>query len=115
MTRRHPGSTRTNTLFPYTTLFRSAVGEVVSKALRSLPADPGELEGAGEDEECNHGPHGTGAPAFLADIAEEPSGGEREDADRDEEFRRLHPDIDAVHQTGVENVRRGRDVRKRAV
>src|SRR3546814_20525644 len=34
MIRRPPGSTRTDTLFPYTTLFRSAVLE------RAVPAEP---------------------------------------------------------------------------
>src|SRR3546814_11717373 len=32
MIRRQPGSTRTDTLFPYTTLFRSAVGFLVDPA-----------------------------------------------------------------------------------
>src|SRR3546814_19470452 len=35
------------------------VVEVGSTAPRSLTADPGELEGAGEDDACKHAPHGT--------------------------------------------------------
>src|SRR3546814_20707135 len=38
MIRRHPRSTRTNTLFPYTTLFRS-VAQICGKLLRSDPLD----------------------------------------------------------------------------
>src|SRR3546814_17884149 len=40
MLRRPPRSTRTDTLFPYTTLFRSAVGMLVAGVLLSLPLDP---------------------------------------------------------------------------
>src|SRR3546814_2550089 len=47
MSRRHPRSTRTDTLFPYTTLFRSAVGRP--------RADRGSGQGAGEPAEPRRG------------------------------------------------------------
>src|SRR3546814_1592215 len=39
MVRRPPRSTRTDTLFPYTTLFRSAVIDAVAKVTHIAPAD----------------------------------------------------------------------------
>src|SRR3546814_19236360 len=44
MKRRPPRSTRTDTLFPYTTLFRSAEGRDRLSELQSLPAPDGEAE-----------------------------------------------------------------------
>src|SRR3546814_4202372 len=41
MIRRPPRSTRTDTLFPYTTLFRSAGDELVAAALRPRPQSKG--------------------------------------------------------------------------
>src|SRR3546814_14081039 len=38
MTRRPPRSTRTDTLFPYTTLFRSPLGFHLRRATRAIPA-----------------------------------------------------------------------------
>src|SRR3546814_3934121 len=57
MIRRPPRSTRTDTLFPYTTLFRSDVNSEVPEALR-LPADdhdrePGD-EGHGVSDQIEH-------------------------------------------------------------
>src|SRR3546814_5207423 len=54
MIRRPPRSTRTDTLFPYTTLFRSAGGGAQGAGKLSLPAEPGgcaarRLCGAGGD------------------------------------------------------------------
>src|SRR3546814_2201424 len=78
MIRRPPRSTRTDTLFPYTTLFRSLVVEVIlpvagdalaQKALRvglaRLPAAGGDGEGVAADD----GGHGG-----LGGIAAEPPG-----------------------------------------
>src|SRR3546814_10176770 len=46
MIRRPPRSTRTDTLFPYTTLFRSALGN----AFAMLPDAPGEIAGGTDIE-----------------------------------------------------------------
>src|SRR3546814_4263639 len=40
MIRRPPRSTRTDTLFPYTTLFRSGAGEALSQPLRTKGGEP---------------------------------------------------------------------------
>src|SRR3546814_297918 len=46
MLRRPPRSTRTDTLFPYTTLFRSGYPKPRTHVHRYQPADPGRAEGA---------------------------------------------------------------------
>src|SRR3546814_5853522 len=54
MIRRPPRSTRTDTLFPYTTLFRSSDhGQVVC------------LAGHGADHHCRHGSRAYAAPRFF--------------------------------------------------
>src|SRR3546814_15433692 len=40
MIRRPPRATRTDTLFPYTTLFRSSLAEIPADLLPPLPPDP---------------------------------------------------------------------------
>src|SRR3546814_10286722 len=47
MIRRPPRSTRTDTLFPYTTLFRSCLGALVAATAMSTPAFAQEEEAAG--------------------------------------------------------------------
>src|SRR3546814_13481822 len=47
MIRRPPRSTRTDTLFPYTTLFRSAVGVILADALLDLGAHLRDQQGSG--------------------------------------------------------------------
>src|SRR3546814_2215770 len=44
MRRRPPRSTRTDTLFPYTTLFRSKLQRSIDIALRKRPVDPERVE-----------------------------------------------------------------------
>src|SRR3546814_20669561 len=56
MIRRPPRSKRTDTLYPYTTLFRSNHGDRVAHAERAQPADRGECgESAAEDDDVLHG------------------------------------------------------------
>src|SRR3546814_1785372 len=43
MIRRPPRSTRTDTLFPYTTLFRSAGSRIRSRVTRILRSNPGQI------------------------------------------------------------------------
>src|SRR3546814_2603070 len=74
MRRRPPRSTRTDTLFPYTTLFRS-----VPDFQRNKPATPSRLGETGWDrsEDCDAAPwrradptpvHGPGPDRFVVDI-----------------------------------------------
>src|SRR3546814_6361115 len=50
MIRRPPRSTRTDTLFPYTTLFRSAVAERAGIAVALVPGDEDNLKVTTEDD-----------------------------------------------------------------
>src|SRR3546814_8966032 len=70
MCRRPPRSTRTDTLFPYTTLFRSAYRLLPlcprgGLSLCDLPADPGAIAGAA----AAPGRHGAGQGASAAAVA----------------------------------------------
>src|SRR3546814_15428452 len=66
MIRRPPRSTRTDTLFPYTTLFRSAQADVVGLAWRAVPAGHTALPADGDRlVGCDCGICGAG-PALCA-------------------------------------------------
>src|SRR3546814_12089505 len=64
MIRRPPISTRTDTLFPYTTLFRAVVPQVLD-LLRSRPAQPG-----GGRLLCIDGPAGSGKTTLAEGISD---------------------------------------------
>src|SRR3546814_2810844 len=49
MVRRPPRSTRTDTLFPYTTLFRSAYGEAVGLVTKALQVEQDRIVGRQRD------------------------------------------------------------------
>src|SRR3546814_12973755 len=63
MIRRPPRSTRTDTLFPYTTLCRSGLRGAAARD--EVPAEPaqiaGQLDDAGLVVDGDEGPHGVGA------------------------------------------------------
>src|SRR3546814_19460646 len=71
MIRRPPRATRTDTLFPYTTLFRSAAdaGDAGARACRvqadALRRDSAGLRGCGDEAEAVSGRHPRRPPALL--------------------------------------------------
>src|SRR3546814_1170517 len=72
MNRRPPRSTRTDTLFPYTTLFRSRHGVVEvetvdgAEAVAQRRAEHGVAGGGADEREAGDGePHAAGAGAFA--------------------------------------------------
>src|SRR3546814_18679042 len=52
MIRRPPRSTRTDTLFPYTTLFRSLRGGVLRQAEHVPASESGQASGPGDEQEA---------------------------------------------------------------
>src|SRR3546814_3301103 len=83
MIRRPPRSTRTDTLFPYTTLFRSRVGSVHQNIPEGLgleadlrrPLRVAPMLIAGELERAGRGPEGLGVEhAFLERVADSHGG-----------------------------------------
>src|SRR3546814_10838937 len=68
MIRRPPRSTRTDTLFPYTTLFRSLEGAARRLVLRAALRASGERRRAGHHDQREHGEEGEGGgPAVGGD------------------------------------------------
>src|SRR3546814_13635151 len=107
MIRRPPRSTRTDTLFPYTTLFRSHMLRIKSKEpLRGVPAGPLRRKRAqrGEDasavERLRVGPERTAELDSRRNL--DPGGGESEPLElaRDRTFRVLVAERRAMIEPG---------------
>src|SRR3546814_2886939 len=94
--RRPPRSTRTDTLFPYTTLFRSGAGG----GHRPLHQHPGAVA-----DEAPHLRHVQGPPALLG---EQPVGGAGEVAGAVDQ-RAVEVEHDGVHRTAGETDRRSEE------
>src|SRR3546814_9771053 len=78
MIRRPPRSTRTDTLFPYTTLFRSPLRHC--PPMRTMPPPPG------EGGLCGSPPKSQCARSAAVDVGEVAAGGDRvDDEQRDQE------------------------------
>src|SRR3546814_9697444 len=65
MLRRPPRATRTDTLFPYTTLFRSQILAYRHPGHRPVPAGPGDQPAGRRPARC----HGAGGPGMSGDTA----------------------------------------------
>src|SRR3546814_4411597 len=79
MRRRPPRSTRTDTLFPYTTLFRSVAGRRSGRHLRALAARPHRYSGREATPRQSRGiaRHGVGSAADPPISSALPEAGER--------------------------------------
>src|SRR3546814_9304292 len=78
MIRRPPRSTRTDTLFPYTTLFRSGVEHLEAE---DLDAAGGRSRAAADEHQHEHDGHHEAAPAAVVGGGEAAAGHHRDDVE----------------------------------
>src|SRR3546814_8862702 len=88
MIRRPPRSTRTDTLFPYTTLFRSHVGHV-ERAGHSIENADGDEEDRRSDQIDDDVLDARLQPLLSLTVQDQPIGGDQQHLEKDEEVEQV--------------------------